>query len=383
MIEAKKWAQIKVAIIPIVLAIVCIGLAIAVYYSYMHKQGIRFEENTPITSEEILKGSELQMTGDDVRCTIDYKTLDGMLLNQINKAKEVTPELSQIEAVHYDVVNSKLYLSVNKGKAYPYTFSVNAAISLNEEGIIFDLSQYRLGNLGVRVPKGYFKKITGMSEQMIIPNLEKEDLLQLTQIESNEEGVMLTYTYNNNTLVNTFEKYIEQIDVARVAAHTKKQDIHSEYLKIGSEKSINLEKAKMCMSLFAKGMDGVKDFSFMLNKDGQKKIYEDWQGILIKNLTLDEWYTLSENDMSETLNSYHKDFLRCFYEYLYKNESYEVGGNTILVNSSEINYKDIFTAGDYTDYIYDIQLQVEGNQIYALYNVNNTQVKKLLLTRRR
>lgn len=383
MIEVKKWAQIKVVIIPIILTIVCIGLAIAVYYSYMYKQYIRFEDNTPITAEEILKGSELQISGEDVRCTIDYKTLDGMLLNQIDKAKETTPELSQIEAIHYDVVNSKLYLSINKGKAYNYTFSVNAAISVDEKGIIFDLSQYRLGNLGVRVPKGYFRKITDINEQMVIPHLEKEDLLQLTQIQTTAEGVTLTYTYNDKVLVNTFNKYIEQIDAARVAAHTKKQDINNEYLKIGSQKSIDLEEAKRCMGFFAEGMDEVKAFSFMLNKEGQKEIYEDWQGILIENLTLDEWYTLSENDMSETLNSYHKDFLRYFYEYLYKNENYEISGNTILVNSREINYKDIFTAGGYTDYIYDIQLQMEADEIYALYNVNNTQVKKLLLTRRR
>lgn len=374
--------KVKKIGIPIVLIGIIIGALSITYHTYIGKQFILFNEITPLTIREVLANTELEVNQNQIQCVMTSETLDGLLLEAVEAFNESETTVEKIQDIHYDMVNKMLYLGVISSKEKYYTFKLNAPLEVTEESICFQVEKCRLGSLNVPVTKGYFRSVSGIEEVIELPIMEQDLVIQLTSIELVENQIVATYTYNEATLQEKFDGYMSQIEPSRVAAHMEKKDINDLFIQIGEDKKADLEVIKECLSIFSNEIEGIKELSFIMNTEGQKAIYNDWNYLFIRNMTLEEWHALSENDMAGALNEYHNTFVKSFYTYLYQHDNYTLSDGTVKVNGSPVDYKAVFLANGYQNYMYDIDLVLEDHKVYAVYDVSNGTAKKQILVRR-
>ena len=119
-----------------------------------------------------------------------------------------------------------------------------------------------------------------------------------------------------------------------------------------------------------------------MNTEGQKAIYNDWHYLFINGMTLEEWCMLSENDMAGALDEYHNTFAKSLYAYLYNHYDYRLDNGTIKINNTPVNYQSVLAEAGHNNFVYDIDLVVEDQKVYAVYKVSDGTVKKQVLVRR-
>lgn len=382
--EIKTWIldRYKKIILVVVVGILIVVLNVLIYKSYLKKQPIIFEQTQAMNVQQLLVEYTPQVNEGKLKVNVNVKVLNELLLEYMNQAKSEDEALALIESLYYLPTEKKLYLSLKNEKDKAYTFGIESALSVTESGISFSFGRCYLGNLEVIVPSFYLNNIIGKKEELIIPFVDQNTLFSLKEVVASKDNIDLTYGYNEEAVLRAFEEYTTHVDAARVMAHDKKQDINSEYINIGKNKVASLEQVKQCIARFEENPEEIKAFSFILNEAGQKAIYEDWHTLFIQDTTLEEWYKFSENDMSEAINSYHVDFLEAFYSYLNEHRAYKIKDGTIYASGNPIAYKEVLQTIGSQDYIYDIQVEVEDNLVYAVYTVNESKIKKLILTRR-
>ncbi len=363
------------------MAVLMIFLFLNISTIYLKKQPINFNKISNYSKQDVFKDFELIFENDIVNIEIDSKTFDSILINYFNEQKLFDKKSPNITNLHYNIEKEMLYVEIDKGDEYAYTFRLKAPIVAKEGNLQFNIKSCGLGSLYIWVPKSYFKSVTGISDNLIISDVTNSPLLVLQDIKKGaSSNITLSYTYNEENLVKQFNKYAENVDDMRVIAH--KEDLNEVFLSFATEKNVDLNMAKKCINYFIEDSVNLEKFAFMLNPNQLEEIYNDLGDLFIQGMTKEEWLSLSENDTSQILNQYHNTFLIAFLKHLYINKDYTISNNTVLINDSPLNFKKILNENGSNSIIYDIDIIVEGTTVYAVYNVDGNTIKKTLLSRR-
>lgn len=364
------------------LVIMTIALSVCIYQSYMFKQGIEFTSVNPKTSMQLMQMYPLSLSEDKISLETTKQEIDSLLFKGLQMSKKLDPNMERIMNIHYDLKEQRLYLLVNKDKKYEYTFTFDTPLQVNNGGIEFKLQKGKLGKFHIPVSKGYYRKIIGITDTISLPLYEKRELFTLKDAKFSDDVLTLDYIYQEEALLEAFKTYVEHIDENRLKLHEQKKDLPELYIEIGQTKNITLDKAKQCIVLFVKDTQAFKGFQFILTKEGQKALYEEWGTFFGKNITLEEWYALAENDLNEGFDQYHEAFVEAFYSYLYEHPNYTVGNGTLLIDQRPISYEEIMKSSSVSEGIYEGSIIASDDEVSVVYDMHNDQIKKQLFTRR-
>lgn len=349
------------------------------YDGYMSKQVIQWEAVGAIEAMDITKEVIPQITADGIKVEVTDEQLNGIVQNYFQQSKKEKDELEQIRDLYYDGTSKKLYVATEKEK-YSYTFKMDSLIKVEDNSIIFELEKGKVGTWGIPVSTKYYENKIGNSDRIEIGCKVEEDMLWLEEIEVGEDWHTVVYGYNEALLLSQFEHYKATLNETSTLLY-KEQEMHPTIQQfIEGEPTVEL--AKKTLELFIEDQAKYIEFGVLLSEEGRTELYNQWGSFFNQGITLEQWNVLAQEFVFKGVNYYHTQFVDAFYGYLYKNAHYRFETSALTLNQYPIQAEQIWGEWGQAPISYPIEMVVEGNAVYATYQVDNTSIKKHLFSRR-
>lgn len=369
-----KGSVFKVKVLPVILAVVVIGLCVFGVFQYYAKQQFAVSPVSALSLEEMIAQKTVeQAEQNSMKLKLSDYEWSQVLAYYLKDA-----DFGQYTFVNVIYKEGKLYLELQNEKDQQMGYSAKVEFVPLEGALGIELKSVRLGTLNSmllgfgtsawnKLPKEYTFTIAIDNTFMYASDVQKLD-----------DGVEVQLTYDSKKLAERISTYVEGIDSAKLALQKSRGNVEESVLAAIQNNSEEAANQQLFIDYVKQGEQALTDFSMVLNEENARQFLTDFKLLYAKRINVERIVNRSKSELEQSVQLYHHQFSRGILTYLFNNPGYTAAGEIIYVNGQEVTAATILNNQSISEK-YSTEIVNDEQYIYAKYTVGDNVITKVVL----
>ncbi|NLI90526.1 MAG: hypothetical protein GX366_09035 [Epulopiscium sp.] len=364
----KAWVHITIYLV-LFLGFLIASIVAAI--SYRQTQPIIMEETIPITSEDLLALSNMEITESNIYQYISQEDFSGLVFNHLKD--------HNFDSYYYDALENLSYFNIVDDEGRTYSFVANTDFKQDDNKVKILFSRFKLGKHKIGLLANIYSKKLNLTKEIEM-DLNNNNIVYINRIELDDYNrIVCSYSYNLPLIREKFGGYKDQVDSRKMNIYKKEEPKVEEFTQmLDNLEGYSEEGLIKWVSNFQTDRQLLESCALILKDDGIRQICNDFQALHNNTLQADRLIELSQNELDYALMQYHREFSRLLLNYLYQNKAYSYQGGQLMVNGSPINAETILSEKGKQPQ-YDVEIISDEEGISAYYHSGNEIIQKLIL----